>query len=42
MEVSQLQAQDEDAEKKLARVPEEITTAKTTALAEYQSSVEFR
>ena len=42
MEISHLQAWAEDVEKKLARVPEEITAAKTTALAEYQSSVEFQ
>ena len=42
MEISQLQAQAEDAERKLAGVPEEITAAKTSALAEYQSSAEFQ
>ena len=42
MEISQLQARAEDAERKLARVPKEIATAKTTALAEYQSSAEFQ
>ena len=42
MEISQLQAQAEDAERKLAGVPEEIASAKTVALAEYQSLVEFQ
>ena len=41
MEVSQLQARVEDAERKLAGVPEEITIAKIAVLAEYQSSTEF-
>ena len=40
-EVSRLQAQADDAERKLAGVPEEIATAKTAALAKYQSSAEF-
>ena len=35
MEISQLQARAEDAERKLAGVPEEIVAAKTAALAEY-------
>ena len=35
MEVSQLQARVEDSERKLVGVPEEITAAKTVALAEY-------
>ena len=42
MEISQLQAWAEDAERKLAGVPKEIVVAKTTALAEYQSSAEFQ
>ena len=41
MEISRLQARADDTERKLARVPEEIAAAKTTALAEYQSSTEF-
>ena len=41
MEISQLQAQADDVERKLAGVPEEIAAAKTRALAEYQSLVEF-
>ena len=41
MEISQLQAQVDDAKRKLARVPEEIAAARTAALAEYQSSAEF-
>ena len=31
----------DDAERKLAGVPEEIAAARTAALAEYQSSAEF-
>ena len=42
MEISQLQAQAEDAERKLAGVPKEIAAAKTATLAEYQSSAEFQ
>ena len=42
MEISQLQARAEHEERKLAGVPEEIATAKTAALAEYQSSTEFQ
>ena len=42
MEVSRLQAQTEDAERKVARVPEEIVAGKTAALSEYQSSAEFK
>ena len=42
MEISKLQARAEDAERKLAGVPEEIAAAKTAALAEYQSSAEFK
>ena len=41
MKISQLQARADDAERKLAGVPEEIAVAKTAALAEYQSSAEF-
>ena len=41
MEISRLQAQADDVERKLAGVPEEISVAKTAALAEYQSSAEF-
>ena len=41
MEISRLQARVDDAERKLAGVPEEIVAAKTVALAEYQSSAEF-
>ena len=41
MEISQLQARVDDAERKLAGVPEEIVGARTAALAEYQSSTEF-
>ena len=41
MEISRLQARADDAKRSLARVPEEIAAAKTVALAEYQSSVEF-
>ena len=35
MEISQLHTQADDAERRLAEVPKEITVAKTTALAEY-------
>ena len=42
MEISQLQARADDAERKLAGVLEEIVAAKTAALAEYQSSAEFK
>ena len=41
MEVSRLQARADDAERKLAEVPEEIAAAKTAALAKYQSLAEF-
>ena len=41
MEVSQLQAQVEDAERKVAGVAGEIVIAKTVALSKYQSSAEF-
>ena len=41
MGISWLQARTDDIERKLAGVPEEIATAKTAALAEYQSSSEF-
>ena len=41
MEVSQLQAWADDAERKMVGVPKEIAAARTTALAEYQSSAEF-
>ena len=41
MQISQLQAQADDVERKLARVPEEIAVAKTVALAEYQSSAKL-
>ena len=42
MEISRLQARADDAERKLAGVPEEIVAAKTAALARYQSSAEFK
>ena len=41
MEIYRLQARADDAERKLAWVPEEIVAAKTAALAEYQSLSEF-
>ena len=41
MEISRLQARVDDAERKLAGVPEEIIAARTAAMAEYQSSAEF-
>ena len=41
MEVSWLQAQAEDAERKVAGFPGEIVASKTMALSEYQSSAEF-
>ena len=41
MEISRLQARADNAKRKLVGVPEEIATAKTAALAEYQSSAEF-
>ena len=41
MEVSQLQAQAEDAERKVAETTREVATAKIVALSEYQSSAEF-
>ena len=42
MKISWLQTQADDVERKLAGVPEEIIAAKTVALAEYQSSAEFK
>ena len=42
MEISQLQTWANDAERKLVGVPEEIAASKTAALAEYQSSAEFK
>ena len=42
MEISWLHAWANDAERKLAEVPKEIVVAKTAALAEYQSSAEFK
>ena len=42
MEISRLHARADDAERRLVEVPKEIVAAKTTALAEYQSSAEFR
>ena len=42
MEISQLQARAEDAERKLVGVPEEIAAAKIAALAEDQSLAEFQ
>ena len=42
MEISRLHARVDDAERRLAEVPREISVAKTAALAEYQSSAEFR
>ena len=42
MEISQLHAWVDDAERRLAEVPREIAAAKTATLAEYQSSTEFR
>ena len=42
MEISRWQARVDDAERRLAEVPREIVAAKTTALAKYQSSAEFR
>ena len=42
MEISWLHARADDAERRLAKVPREITAAKTTTLAKYQSSAEFR
>ena len=41
IEISQLIARAEDAERKLAEVPKEIAAAKSATLAEYQSSAEF-
>ena len=41
MEISWLQTQADDAERKLAGVPKEIAATKTAALVEYQSSAEF-
>ena len=42
MEITRLTAQAEGVKRKLAEVPKEIAVAKTVALAEYQSSAEFR
>ena len=42
MEISRLHARVDDAERRLVEVPREIVAAKTTALADYQSSAEFR
>ena len=42
MEISQLQAWAEDAERKLAEVPKEIVAAKTAALVEYQCSADVQ
>ena len=42
MEISWLHAQVDDAERRLAEFPREIAASKTTALAEYKSSTEFR
>ena len=42
MEISQLHARVDDAEKRLAEVPREIVVAKTATLVEYQSSAKFR
>ena len=41
MEVSRLHARVEDAKRRVARVPGEITAAKIVALSEYKSSAEF-
>ena len=41
MEVSRLQAQAEDAERKVVEAIEEVIAAKTVALSEYQSSAKF-
>ena len=41
MEISRLTALAEDAERKLAEVPQEIAAAKTAALVEYRSSAEL-
>ena len=41
MEISWLQAQVDDAERKLARVLKKIVVSRTAALAEYQSLTEF-
>ena len=41
MEISQLTARAEGAERKLAEVPKGIDAAKSAALAKYQSSTEF-
>ena len=42
MEISRLQTQADDAERKLVGALEEIVVAKTTALVEYQSLAEFK
>ena len=42
METSQLHAWVDNTERRFAEVPKEIAAAKTTALAEFQSSTEFR
>ena len=41
MEISQLQARVDNAERKLVGVLEEIVVARIATLAEYQSSAEF-
>ena len=41
MEVSCFQARAEDSERKVVKAAEEVAVAKTVALSEYQSSVEF-
>ena len=42
MEISQLHARADEAERRLAEVPREIAATKTAALAQYQSSAKFR
>ena len=42
MEISRLHARVDDAERRLAEVPRQITAAKIVALSEYQSSAEFK
>ena len=42
MEISRLHARVDDADRRLVEVPREIAAAKIAALAEYQSSTEFR
>ena len=41
MEVSRLQAQAEDAKRKMVEVVDEVAVAKAMALSEYQSSAEI-